>query len=128
MSSTILYLVLALFLTSDVAPQIFESDGSFIGNLENTNNLHKNHTMDGNILCGGSDYNQQNLSKQCMKYEFGEWTQFNWTLNKKRISHSSWKLSSGEILLFGGEKSPKTSEIVTSDGSTMSFDLKYETM
>ena len=75
------------------------------------------------MLCGGgvSDLDK----KTCMKFSHGTWKQSH-TLKNKRHFHSSWNSKYG-LLLMGGQGRDKTSELLTSNGQSISkFALKYE--
>ena len=60
-------------------------------------------------------------------YQEGEWNEFPWDLKKERFRHVSWKRPDGKIILMGGSSSGKSTEIVTKDGSSNGFSLKYNT-
>ena len=79
------------------------------------------HTQNGELACGGGKSN-------CVKWSpaSGAWTQSH-TLREARVSHLSWKTTSG-VYLLGGYNTRLTSEKINMDGSVVeSFNLKYET-
>ena len=81
------------------------------------------HTMDDHILCGG--YNSQS---SCLYYVAGKWTKYRNDLKFKRTIHVSWRRQDNEVILFGGEYSKKTSEVVSSSGQQEGFNLQHEVL
>ena len=96
------------------------------------------HTHDGNLLCGGRTTSaDRGLGSEWMGVLVQEFqdciqlTSSGWIISHNltypRVSHSSWAVEDGVILLGGG-RSPNTTEIVKIDGSTEElFSLKYKT-
>ena len=80
------------------------------------------HTMDGAILCGGTG-----TPTSCLHFGRDGWSKYGWNLLQKRYSHVTWRRPDDSLQIMGGDYSPKTSEIVTSGGSQIGFDLQYET-
>ena len=78
------------------------------------------HTMDGNMLCGGFDNAARN---SCILYDSGSWQQFSWplTINDDTFYHSSWKRPDGKIQLM----MHTTTEVVSPEGTEAGFNLKY---
>ena len=80
------------------------------------------HTQSGAVVCGGVD-----TRSSCLTFSSGSgWTQSH-TLLEERRWHSTWKSPRG-LLLMGGYRSPKTTELLHEDGTSCKhFDLKYRT-
>merc|ERR1719300_1802563 len=77
------------------------------------------HTMEEMMVCGG-----YYTRTSCLTLIDGTW-QTTITLLDERDDHSSWASPSGVILL-GGEGSPRTSERIQEDGTSVSgFPLEY---
>jgi len=85
----------------------------------------RRHTMDDHIICGG--YNDQSLTQSsCHYFIAGEWTKYRNDLKTQRVNHVSWRRQDGEVILFGGLNSKKTSEVVSSSGHQKAFNLQHE--
>ena len=55
------------------------------------------HTMDNNMICGGS-----HTKNSCLEYADGMWSKLPWLLQHERYFHSSWfRPDNGEIILLG---------------------------
>ena len=77
------------------------------------------------VYCGGVGG-----ERSCVKLEGGTFSHMSVTLVQRRKEHICWGLPSGEILLMGGySSSSKTTEKLSSDGSSSSpdFDLANST-
>jgi len=90
------------------------------------------HTLDGNMLCGGSNCVKRDTTTQttCL-YRNNEftWESYPWSMKAARYNHVSWKRPDGAVQLMGGYKSSGyTSEVVTSSGSVDGFPMKYYTL
>ena len=90
--------------------------------LPGTNN-YRGHTQTGWEICGG-DYNR----KSCLSLtSTGVW-EVSRNLSQPRSHHSSWMSPSGLVLMGGWDsESRNTSELVTDQGSSNLFQLKYQT-
>jgi len=86
------------------------------------------HTMCGGLLCGGDIYK---TDRSCLMFNplTGTFTYTEVPLTAKRKFHLCWNLDGGEVLLLGGFYNQSTSELVTSDGSSVSpgFPLESRT-
>ena len=80
------------------------------------------HTQNGAVFCGG-----YYTPSSCLTFSSGSgWTQSHTLLEERRF-HSTWKSPRG-LLLMGGYRSRKTTELLNDDGtSSKHFDLNYET-
>ena len=86
------------------------------------------HTMEGDMLCGGSGATNKATWTSCINYDKGQWKTHEWSLLHRRSAHIHWKTDSNEHLLLGGfGTSRNTSEIVTITGSQIGFDFKHDT-
>ena len=84
------------------------------------------HTSCSGILCGSGTANS---FRTCEKIRGNEASRLlSLELRQVRGNHLCWSLPGDKILLFGGYKSPTTTEIVTGSSSSDSFDLPYKTM
>ena len=82
------------------------------------------HTMDNNIVCGGSVTLGADIAASCDQLTSAGWTRSH-TLIHRRYSHSSWEVEDG-IILLGGSHSGTTSEIAKWDGTTEElFRMRY---
>ena len=71
--------------------------------------------------------NQYPRRRSCVKFEAdGTFTPLSVTLVEERENHLCWSLPSGEVLLLGGDKSPTTTERISSDGSSSSADFTLQ--
>ena len=86
------------------------------------------HSQDGLVLCGGYR-NTTGRSCHTLNTDTAQWTKTH-SLSEKREGHSSWRRKDGSILLFGGDNSRTTTELVSDSSgvSTPGFTLKYETV
>ena len=104
------------------------------------------HTMDGNIICGGHyDFWESSSSSSepiprvpsttCdMLTSDGVYKTPSHTLREKRAQHSSWMSPAG-LVLIGGYYNPRTTEmLLPTDSSndltltTQAFNLEYDTL
>ena len=97
-------------------------DGSPLCKMADLPDSRAEHTMDGDILCGGGG-----TETSCLHFGSDGWTKYGWNLLQKREDHVTWRRPDDSLQIMGGWESPKTSEIVTSGGSQIGFDLQYET-
>ena len=84
--------------------------------------------MCNNMICGGSE--SHDASRSCEIFDgSSSFKRLPVTLVKRRLDHLCWALKSGEIILFGGKHSMKTTERISADGSSSSlaFTLPYNT-
>ena len=81
------------------------------------------HSLCGGLACGGSG---SPCGGQCMKFGPSGFVKATVSLKKYRRNHLCWKWPRG-VLLLGGNNSPKTTELVSYDGSTSEskFDLSH---
>ena len=81
------------------------------------------HSLCGGLACGGSG---NPCRSQCMKFGPSGFVKATVSLKQYRRNHLCWKWPRG-VLLLGGESSPKTTELVSYDGSTSEskFDLSH---
>ena len=85
------------------------------------------HSQCGNLLCGGYD----SVSRSCLMLDplTGKFTPTSVTLREERSFHLCWNLEgeNGSTLLMGGSVSTRSTELVSSDGSSSSssFSLTY---
>ena len=75
------------------------------------------------MVCGGG------TKKSCLMFDGKSFSTLPVTLLQSRWIHMCWGLPSGEVLLFGGHNSRRTTERVSADGSSSSadFNLAYNT-
>ena len=84
------------------------------------------HTMNNNIVCGGSVTLGADIAASCDQLTSAGWTRSH-TLIHRRYQHSSWEVEDG-IILMGGSGSGTTSEIAKWDGTTEEmFSMQYNT-
>jgi len=107
--------------------EALRSDGTPLCEMKNIPDLRSFVTMDGDMICGGGDVADTKTS--CLHYGVEGWSKYNWNLKEKRQYHLSWILpNGGGVQLLGGYYGGKTSEIVSSAGSSRDgFNLKYST-
>ena len=65
------------------------------------------HTLDANLLCGGSID-----PTSCFQYKDGNWNQLGITLDPPRAIHVSWKRPGDKVILMGGAWSQNTTIVV----------------
>ena len=106
--------------------EALRSDGTQLCTMKSLPDWRGYHTMDGDLICGGTG-----SKTSCLHLGVGGWSKYSWNLLQNRSSHSSWRRpNGGGVQLFGGggvNRNGKTSEIVTSAGSQKGFDLKHIT-
>ena len=101
------------------------TDGTPLCTLPDLSDERRRHTMDNHIICGG--YNAQSAAQSsCHSFIAGEWTKYRNDLKTQRYNHVSWRRQDGEVILFGGQNSKKTSEVVSSSGHQKGFNLQHE--
>ena len=101
-------------------------DGSFLCSLPNLpgTNRYLGHTQTGLEICGGYDHNQQS----CLSLTSAGVWETTRNLSQPRGHHSSWMSPSGLILLGGYDSESRgTAELVTDQGSSNLFQMKYQT-
>ena len=79
------------------------------------------HTGEGDIVCGGRDNDNNELST-C--YNINNGTTIN--LINKRSEHISWTTVDG-IYLIGGYSTSRTTELITGETTQAGFPLQYST-
>ena len=90
------------------------------------------HSQCGGMICGGGDFNTSTY-QSCLKLNplTGAFTPTSVSLVEERDYHLCWEIEGkgGPTLLIGGEFSPRSTELVNSDGSSSStsFTLQYDT-
>ena len=88
------------------------------------------HSQCGRMICGGISFSNQ---QSCLKLNplTGAFTPTYGKLVEKRYNHLCWDVEGegGPTLLIGGQFSPRSTELVSSDGlsSSASFTLQYDT-
>ena len=93
------------------------------------------HSLCGGMICGGAGggYNSS-TQRSCLKLNplTGAFTPTSVRLVERRYDHLCWDVEGegGPTLLIGGRFSPRSTELVYSDGSSSSssFTLPYDTM
>ena len=80
----------------------------------------QDHTHDGAVACGGWDGNTATYTS-CVTLTAEGWQESH-QLQEKRVDHSSWRSPDG-LLLMGGKDSPNTTEILTDNSTSLSFQL-----
>ena len=98
------------------------SDGTPLCKMTDLPDSRDDHTMDGDILCGGDG-----APTSCLHFGSDGWTKYGWNLLQKREDHVTWRRPDDSLQIMGGIYSLKTSEIVTSGGSQIGFNLQYKT-
>ena len=89
------------------------------------------HSLCGDLLCGGDS--SSSTRRSCLKLDpqTGVFTSTSVSLEEERALHQCWdvKGEGGPILLIGGGYSPRSTELVSPDGSTSTanFTLQYDT-
>ena len=84
------------------------------------------HTMNSNIVCGGSVTLGVDIATSCDQLTSAGWNKSH-TLKYRRSGHCSWEVEDG-IILLGGANSGTTSEIAKWDGTTEElFSMQYNT-
>ena len=88
------------------------------------------HTQDGFLACGGTEYLRENTGEYwtydtCEVYVPGVgWRLENYILNTWKTGHTSWTLKNGSVLLLGSWLYPNSTEIVTpGEGTQPGFNL-----
>ena len=83
------------------------TDGTPLCTLPDLPDQRYGHTMDNHIMCGG-----YYTPTSCLYYAAGKWTKYRYDIKFGRYYHVSWQRQDGEVMLFGGYSSKKTSEVV----------------
>ena len=104
------------------AVEALNSDGTPLCKMADLPDSRGGHTMDGDILCGGWP-----TLTSCLHFGSDGWTKYGWNLLQKRHYHVTWRRPDDSLQIMGGYHSKKTSEIVTSGGSQIGFNLQYKT-
>jgi len=90
------------------------------------------HTLDGNMLCGGTGCDKRDTTTQTTCLHLNNehsWKSYPWRMKAARYNHLSWKRPDGAIQLMGGyRRSGYTSEVVTPSGSVDGFRMKDYTL
>ena len=107
---------------ADKSVEALRFDGTPLCKMPDLPDNRARHTMDGDILCGGTG-----TPTSCLHFGSEGWTKYKWNLQQTRYDHLTWRRPDDGLQIMGGYDSPKTSEIVTSGGSQIGFDLQYET-
>jgi len=90
------------------------------------------HSQCGHLLCGGGYY-PSSTQRSCLILNplTGDFTPTSVTLRERRVNHLCWDVEgeNGPTLLMGGISSPRSTELVSSNGSSSSanFTLTYDT-
>ena len=101
--------------------EAISSDGSPLCTLPDLPDDRRQHTMDNEIICGGFG-----TQSSCLYYVAGKWVEYINDLQIKRTAHVSWRRPDNDVILIGGEKSKKTSEVVSSSGHQKGFYIQHE--
>jgi len=110
---------------SVISVEVLNEDGTPFCKLGNLGYARRMATLNGNILCGGAEYQ---IDTSCLFFLYGKWRYFHKILHKSRVHAVSWTRPDGGVQLMGGKDSQYTSEIVTKQGSSNeSFPLKHLT-
>ena len=87
------------------------------------------HSLCGDLLCGGAD--SSSTRRPCLKLspQTGVFTSASVSLVEERADHQCWDVEGEGVLLIGGGYSPRSTELVSPDGSFSSpnFTLPYDT-
>ena len=113
------------FLTS---VNLLSSSCQRMGNVPALPEGRSGHTMNGNMVCGGSD--QSGYLDNCLSLVEGQWRETHKLGAGGRGGHCSWGVRDGVVLIGGqyGHGSLATAEFVSGElytKSTMLFTLKY---
>ena len=93
-----------------------------VGNLPQT---RQDTSMCNNMICGG--YGSPEPDRTCELFDgVSSFTRLNVTLVERRDDLPCWGLKSGEVILFGGSNSKRTTERVSADGKSSSADFSLE--
>ena len=108
---------------SQQSVEAITTDGTPLCKLSDLPDQRATHTIDNNIMCGGSY-----TPTSCLSYVAGKWTKYGDDLKTKRYHHVSWRKPDGKVVLIGGTGTYnwKTSEVVSSSGHQKGFDIKHE--
>ena len=89
------------------------------------------HSQCGHLLCGGGHSSSTEQSCLMLNPLTGDFTPTSVTLVERRAYHLCWEVEGegGPTLLIGGGSSPRSTELVNSEGSSSSasFTLQYDT-
>jgi len=94
------------------------------GNLSQT---RQDAPMCHNIICGG--WGSPDPDRSCERFDgASSFARLSVRLMQRRDDHLCWGLKSGEVILFGGLESKRTTERVSADGlsSSRDFNLPYD--
>ena len=87
------------------------------------------HSLCRDLLCGGGD--SSSTRRSCLKLDpqTGVFTPAAVRLEEERANHQCWDVEGEGVLLIGGYNSPRSTELVSPDGSssTANFTLSYGT-
>ena len=103
--------------------EIIGEDGSSICSLPDLPGRRRYHTQTGLEICGG----QFNPNSCLSLTSAGVW-EVTRNLSQPRLQHSSWMSPYGLVLMGGHDsESRNTAELVTDQGSSILFQMKYQT-
>ena len=98
-------------------------DGSSNCSLPDLPGRRRYHTQTGLEICGG----QFNPNSCLSLTSAGVW-EVTRNLSQPRVKHSSWMSPSGLVLMGGHDSESRgTAELVTEQGSSILFQMKYQT-
>ena len=87
------------------------------------------HSLCRDLLCGGRD--SSSTRRSCLKLDpqTGVFTPTSVSLEEERFFYQCWDVEGEGVLLIGGNFSPRSTELVSPDGSssTAGFTLPYNT-
>ena len=96
-------------------------------NDEMSDDERYHHSQCGHLLCGGNDYTTR---RSCLMLNplTGVFTPTSVTLREERYDQLCWKVEgeTGPTLLMGGYNSPRSTELVSQDGSSSSASFPLE--
>ena len=115
-----------------VSVEVFNPHTNHSCNLPNLpGDVRYEHSQCGGMICGGGE---PSTYQSCLKLNplTGAFTPTSVRLEEMRYAHLCWDVEGegGPTLLIGGGGSPRSTELVYSDGSSSSssFTLPYDTM
>ena len=73
-----------------------DNEGIYLCEMPELPDERIGHTMDSNLICGGS-----HTKDSCLEYADGMWSKLPWLLQHERYFHCSWFRPNGEIILLG---------------------------
>ena len=134
---------LAILITGTRTVEALTSDGYSLCVLKEELPYRRDHTMDGDLLCGGNtrgspaqpvkrkrkyahdrSLSRKGRSQSCLRFSKGSWSFLPFGLHTQRRHHSSWKLP-GFFVITSGIKGEITEKNVSEDQSMNSISKIY---